>query len=99
MAISFHWHLEKAKSNLAKHKVSFGEAATVFANPQAVIVPDERHSITETREIIVGHSSKNRLLVVSFTERKSAIRIISARVATRKERQKYEERPNPKKQT
>jgi uncharacterized DUF497 family protein len=94
MAISFHWHGEKAKANLTKHGVSFQEAATVFADPLAAIFPDEKHSINEIRELIIGHSSKKRLLIVSFTERRTAIRIISARRATRKERKDYEERPN-----
>ena len=94
MAISFHWHGEKANSNLAKHGVSFQEAATVFGDPLAAIFPDEKHSISEIRELIIGHSSKQRLLIVSFTERRTAIRIISARRATRKERKNYEERPD-----
>ena len=92
MNVRFEWDQEKAKTNLAKHKVSFDEASTVFADPLAKIFFDEDHSADENREIIVGHSHSNRLLLISFTERRpSAVRIISARVATRKERRSYEE--------
>jgi uncharacterized DUF497 family protein len=77
--------------NLKKHGVSFEEAKTVFDNPLAVIFDDEAHSIDESREIIIGHSQRNRLLLVVFTERSSSIRIISTRLATRKEREDYEQ--------
>ena len=71
--------------------VTFEEAKTVFSNPLAVIFEDEAHSADEAREIIIGHSRRNRILVVSFTEGSEAVRIISARLATRKERKDYEE--------
>lgn len=71
--------------------MSFGEALTVFADPLARIFDDEDHSADEPREIIVGHSAKLRLLVVSFCMRVDAVRIISARRATRLEQQDYEE--------
>jgi uncharacterized DUF497 family protein len=93
--VEFEWDEEKAASNLIKHKVDFEEAKTVFDNPLAVIFDDERHSTNERREIIIGHSQKNRLLLVSFTERAHVIRIISARLATRKERKAYEENALP----
>ncbi|MEH2011548.1 BrnT family toxin [Nostoc sp.] len=56
----------------------------------AVIFDDEADSIDEQREIIIGHSQQNLLLLISLTERSNAIRIISARLATRKEREDYE---------
>lgn len=84
------WDEAKAASNVSKHGVTFEEAATVFDNPLAVIFDDERHSGDEVRELIIGHSERNRLLLVSFAERDEAIRIISARGATRKERRDYE---------
>jgi uncharacterized DUF497 family protein len=59
----------------------------------AAIFDDPEHSVGESREIIIGHSSSERLLVVSFVERESAIRMISAREATRRERRDYEENP------
>jgi uncharacterized protein len=93
--VEFEWDEEKAASNLVKHKVGFEEAKTVFDNLLAVIFNDERHSTDDRREIIIGHSQKNRLLLVSFTERGHAIRIISARLATRKERKAYEENALP----
>ena len=70
----------------------FEEAKTVFYNSLSKIFDDEIHSIKERREIIIGHSIKNRILIVIFTERKqNLIRIISARTATSKERKDYEE--------
>ena len=81
----------KAIANLKKHGVSFEEAKTVFANPLATIFDDEIHSIDEQREIIIGHSRQNQLLLVAFIERSSSIRIVSARLATRQEREDYEQ--------
>jgi uncharacterized DUF497 family protein len=57
----------------------------------AVIFDDEAHSGNEKREIIIGHSQKNRLLLISFTERSNTIRLISARLATRREHEDYEQ--------
>jgi hypothetical protein len=70
---------------------SFDEALTVFANPLARIFDDEDHPAEEGREIIIGHSLQDRLLVICFTERDGAIRIINARTATENEREDYEE--------
>ncbi len=92
MGPRFTWDDDKAAANQHKHAVSFEEAQTVFDNPLAVIFDDEAHSDAEPREIIVGHSARNRLLLVCFTERANSIRIISARRATAKERNDYEER-------
>lgn len=89
--MEFEWDESKAAANLKKHGVSFEEAKTVFDNPLAVIFDDEAHSMYEQREIIIGHSQQNRLLLIAFTERYSSIRIISARLATRKEREDYEQ--------
>ncbi len=93
MSPSFEWDEAKAQSNLNKHKVSFPEAATAFADPLAAIFPDPDHSDDEVREILVGHSERGRLLVVSFTERGQNIRIISARQATPGERINHEQNP------
>jgi uncharacterized protein len=89
--MEFEWDKSKAAANVTKHGVSFEEAKTVFSNPLAVIFDDEAHSFEEQREIIIGHSQSNRLMLVSFTERPNAIRIISARLATRIEREDYEQ--------
>jgi uncharacterized protein len=92
MAVSFEWDNDKAKANLKKHKIRFEEPSTVFGDPLAKIFSDDEHSAQEHREIIVGHSILNRLLLVSFTERgPNHLRIISARVATKNERKAHEE--------
>ena len=89
--MQFEWNTEKAEANLKKHEVSFDEAKTVFDDPLFVIFADPDHSVRENRFIIMGESKLNRLLVVSYTERRTATRLISAREATRPERKKYEE--------
>jgi uncharacterized protein len=91
MDMQFEWDNLKETTNLKKHGISFVEAQTVFENPLAFIFEDEAHSIDEHREIIIGHSQNNRILLISFTERPNAIRIISVRLATRKEREDYEQ--------
>ena len=91
MSLKFEWDRRKAASNLSKHGVSFEEALTVFGDPLARIFDDEDHSIEEQREIIIGLSVKERLLVVCFTAKGESVRIFSARRATRKERRDYEE--------
>lgn len=76
---------------MAKHGVSFDEACSVFGDPLAITIDDPLHSNDEDRFVTLGHSNKDRLLVVVFAERGNNIRIISARLATRRERKKYEE--------
>lgn len=89
--MQFEWNIEKAETNLKKHKVSFAEAETVFGDSLAKIFDDDAHSFEEKREIIVGHSTENRLLIISFTERENnTVRIISARIPTPQERKDYE---------
>ena len=90
MTTRFTWDPKKAASNLRKHGVSFEEALTVFGDPLARIHDDPLHSERESREIIVGHSTRGRLLLVSFAEQAGVIRLISARRATRHERRDYE---------
>jgi uncharacterized protein len=90
--VEFYWDPRKAIFNLQKHQVAFEEAVSVFGDPLAAIFDDEFHSVDERRELIIGRSSRGRLLVVCFTEIESdRIRLFSARVATRKERKDYEE--------
>ena len=62
MGIRFIWDAQKADANRRKHRVPFEEALTVFSDPDARIHDDPAHSANETREIIVGHSARNRLL-------------------------------------
>jgi uncharacterized DUF497 family protein len=91
MGVKFEWNLKKAALNLSKHGVSFEEALTVFADPLAKIFDDESHSLGEQREIIIGHSVNQKLLLVCFTAEGESIRIFSAREATKRERKDYEE--------
>ena len=86
----FGWNPEKAKINLAKHGVSFQEAATVFGNPLSETFDDPDHSVDEQRFIVIGHSTGGRLLFVSHTDDGKTVRIISARGATHAERKQYE---------
>ncbi|MBC8527664.1 MAG: BrnT family toxin [Candidatus Cloacimonetes bacterium] len=90
MNLTFEWDEEKSKENLRKHKVSFEEAKTVFNDPYAITIPDPQHSINECRYIDIGCSSKGKILIVVYTEKKSTIRIISSRKANKLERRIYE---------
>ena len=91
MLMEFEWDETKAKVNLSKHGVSFNEAKTVFDDPFYVDFYDPDHSDDEERYIIVGQSENHRLLVISYTERGYNTRLISAREATRSEKNAYEE--------
>ena len=90
MAMPCQWDAEKAESNYRKHRVLFSEACTVFDDPLMLAVVDDGHSVGEIRCRAIGRSVTARLLVVAYTERADAIRIISAREATRRERRAYE---------
>lgn len=85
------WHALKAAANLRKHDVSFDEAASVFFDSLSATGADPDHSLDERRFVTFGMSSSGRLLVVAHAERGEAIRIITARHATRAERKLYEE--------
>ena len=91
----FEWDPKKAASNRSKHRVAFEEGLTVFADPLAKIFDDEDHSTEEQREIIIGHSVNHRLLLVCFAAQPEALRIFSARKATKRERKDYEENVTP----
>lgn len=91
MAFIFQSDRKKARQNLKRHKVSFEEASTVFGDTFSRTIGDPLHSEDEDRYVIIGQSVQGRLLVVVHTVRGDNIRIISARVATRTERMKYEE--------
>ena len=90
MRLRFEWDQRKADSNLRKHGVSFQEATSVFADTLSITIPDPDHSASEARFLDLGLSHRNRLLVVSYTERGEVIRIISARRANQSERKNYE---------
>ena len=89
--VQFTWDPAKAAANLSKHGVSFEDAASVFRNPMAKVLPDPTHSEHEVRSLIIGHSAGGRLLLVVFTETADRIRVISARDASARERREYEE--------
>ncbi len=89
--LEFEWDAAKAERNIQRHGVTFEEALTAFDDSFAYIVEDETHSFDEPRELLIGHSQRHRLLFIVFTERPQSIRLISARRASRKERQKYEQ--------
>jgi hypothetical protein len=89
--MQFAWDEKKAATNLARHGVSFEEAATVFGDPlsDTFDVPD--HSAEERRFVIIGISEQGRMLIVAHTDDGEVVRLISAREPTRGEREFYEE--------
>ena len=89
--MNFAWDPKKAAANLRKHSVAFEEAATVFRDSLSVSGADPDNSVGERRFITFGVSNIGRLIVVAHMGERSTIRIISARLATRRERKIYEE--------
>lgn len=89
-APGFSWDWRKADENARKHGVSFELAATVFDDAAALVEADAMHAQDEARHRMIGRSSGGAVLVVVFTERGDTIRIISARLARRSERIRYE---------
>lgn len=87
----FEWNALKAAANLRKHGISFDEASSAFFDPLSATGDDPDHSLDERRFVTFGMSSSERLLVVAHAEHDDAIRIITARLATRAERRLYEE--------
>ena len=91
MALIFEWDETKAKRNIARHKVSFEEASTIFGDPLSITIEDLIHSSPgERRFVTIGSSYRGKMLIVAHCDRDDAIRIISARPATGKERRAYE---------
>lgn len=88
--MEFEWDRRKAAANLKKHGVPFDEAVTAFYDPLSATFDDPDHSVGERRFVTVGYSSRGRLLIVSHTERRNAIRIINVRRATAQERKRHE---------
>ncbi len=89
--MQFEWDPKKARLNLRKHGITFDEAATVFLDDLSLTGYDPDHSNDEDRFVTFGISNSGRLLTVAHTDGKESIRIISARPATRAERNLYEE--------
>ena len=93
---NFEWDAEKAKANLAKHGVSFDEAKSAVYDPLSLALYDPDHSSDEDRWILIGFSEQGRILAICLTLRRSRIRIITARKATRHEIKIYEESNTPR---
>ena len=89
--MEFEWDQIKAKTNLKKHGISFQEAATVFGDTLSLTFDDPDHSLNEQRFLTFGLSQTGKLLIVSYTERNESVRIISARLMTKREKNIYEE--------
>jgi uncharacterized protein len=89
--IEFAWDRRKARTNLAKHGVSFEEAESVFLDESARLIDDPDHSGDEDRFLLLGYSIQTRCLIVShcYRESDSVIRLISARRATAREEEVY----------
>jgi len=92
MALLFEWDKEKASTSFKKHGISFEEASTVFGDTWSITISDPLHSNDEDRFIIIGYSYKHRLVVVIHTDRGDKTRIITARLATKIERNFYDQR-------
>jgi len=92
MASRLNWDPRKAASNVRKHGVTFAEACTAFRDPVSITFEDPDGYRAEERFVLIGRSTRDRLLIVVHAERCDAeIRLISARPANREERDSYEE--------
>jgi uncharacterized DUF497 family protein len=91
MPLRFSWNADKDAGNRRKHWVSFPEAVTAFGDPLSLTILDPDHSQGKVRFLLIGLSNRSRLLVVAHAECGGEIRIISARLATRRERRTYDE--------
>ena len=91
MGLRFSWDPRKAIRNERKHGISFREATTAFADPLSITIEDPDHSEREHRYLLIGITALDHLVVVAHSERGNEIRLISARRATRAEREAYEE--------
>ncbi|HXH92095.1 MAG TPA: BrnT family toxin [Thermoanaerobaculia bacterium] len=90
--MEYEWDPDKDSANQRLHGVSFAIASTVFLDPFAATVPDERFAMEEFRFRTTGYTLTNRLVIVAHTDRGDRIRIISAREVTARERRQYEQR-------
>ena len=90
-AVEYEWDPEKDRINQEMRGISFAEASTVFLDPLAATVPDDRYAYEEFRFRTTGYTLTNRLIIVAHTERNDRIRIITARTVTPKERRQYEQ--------
>lgn len=92
LGLAFEWDPRKESANRRKHGVGFAEATAVFGDPLSVTILDPDHALDENRSVIMGMSSQRRLLIVVHTIKgERGIRLISARLASKRERRNYEE--------
>jgi len=89
--MEFEWDPSKDLENRQKHGIGFDEAATAFGDPLSLTIADPSHSDDEPRFVLLGETFQGRLIVVVHTERGERIRLMSARMATGKERKAYEQ--------
>jgi uncharacterized DUF497 family protein len=87
----FEWDDAKAAANILKHRISFYEAVTVFLDSRGILIPDPQHSAEEERFLLIGFTGERKLLTVVHVDRQQALRVISARAATPRERRDYEQ--------
>jgi uncharacterized protein len=90
LELVFSWDPVKATANFGKHRVSFAEARAAFQDPLALSIEDRHHDDLEPRRLLLGESKSGRLLTIVYAEREDEIRLISARLATARERRMYE---------
>jgi uncharacterized protein len=88
--VSFEWDPNKAAANVRKHGVQFSEALGVFSDDYAITINDEESDPDEERFVTLGVGIKGRVLTVVYCYSGEDIRIISARIAGRPERERYE---------
>lgn len=89
--MSFEWDPKKAEANFKKHGVRFSESISVFEDDHAITITDDESDPNEQRFVSIGMGAKGRVLVVVYSYRDMAIRLISARVAKPRECSQYEE--------
>lgn len=88
--MDFEWDVAKYEANVRKHGITFDEAATIFDDPLAVTIMDPDHSIGEFRYVTFGTTWDGRSLVVAHTDPLDTVRMINARLMTKRERMTYE---------
>jgi uncharacterized protein len=89
--VEFRWDPIKARQNRHKHGVTFAEATSAFRDPLSTTIADPDHSAAEDRFVLIGRTVAGRLVVVVHVDRRDHVRIISARLADKGERQAYED--------
>ena len=89
--MQFEWDSEKARINRTKHGVELADAIEVIFDPLGLTTSDDYAG--EVRHVTLGIDAFGRVLVVVYVKRREHVRMISARRATRRERERYQEKP------